>query len=154
PVGACGGRADVMDKLAPLGGVYQAGTLSGNPLATAAGLATLALLEEPGVFDRAVRAAETLCAGLLEAAKAGGVPLCVQRVGTMFTAFFQEGPVTDFASAKRSDAARFGRFHAAMLDRGVYLPPSQFEAAFASAAHSEGDVARTLEAARAAMRAA
>ena len=147
PVGAYGGRADIMAKVAPEGPVYQAGTLSGNPLAMAAGAATLDALEAPGVYERLEAVASRLADGLARAAQQARVPLTVNRVGSLLTAFFGEGPVTDWASAKRSDTARFGRFFHAMLDRGVYLPPAQFEALFVSLAHTEEDVDRTVEAA-------
>ncbi len=141
PVGAYGGRRDIMNKVAPAGPVYQAGTLSGNPLAVAAGLAMLRHLEQhPEIYNRL----ETFGAGLAASAPAG---VTVNRVGSMFTFFFTEGPVTDWDSAKKSDTARFGRFFHAMLDRGVYLAPSQFEAAFLSAAHSAADIEKTAAAA-------
>jgi glutamate-1-semialdehyde 2,1-aminomutase len=140
PVGAYGGRKDVMSKVAPAGPVYQAGTLSGNPLAVAAGLAMLRHLKShPEVYDQLEARAARLCAG----APAG---VTVNRVGSMFTFFFTPGPVTDWESAKVSDTARFGRFFRAMLERGIYLAPSQFEAAFLSAAHSEEDITHTIEA--------
>jgi glutamate-1-semialdehyde 2,1-aminomutase len=142
PVGAYGGRKDIMNKVAPAGPVYQAGTLSGNPLAVAAGLAMLRHLKaHPEVYDRLEARAAELCA----AAPAG---VTVNRAGSMFTFFFTEGPVTDWESARRSDTARFGRFFRAMLERGIYLAPSQFEAAFVSAAHSEQDIRKTAAAAR------
>jgi glutamate-1-semialdehyde 2,1-aminomutase len=147
PVGAYGGRKDIMSKVAPVGPIYQAGTLSGNPLAVAAGLATLRYLKRhPEVYGQLEARAGELCA----AAPAG---LMVNRVGSMFTWFFTEQPVTDYESAKRSDTARFARFFRGMLERGIYLAPSQFEAAFVSAAHSEEDVRRTVVAAREALRA-
>jgi glutamate-1-semialdehyde 2,1-aminomutase len=154
PVGAYGGRRDLMSQVAPLGGVYQAGTLSGNPLAVAAGLATLRALEGPDVYPRLERAGAALEAGIREAARAAGVPVTVNRVGSMLTAFFTEGPVTDYASARRSDTARYGRYFHAMLERGVFLAPSQFEAAFVSLAHGEAELAEAAAACRAAMRAA
>jgi glutamate-1-semialdehyde 2,1-aminomutase len=142
PVGAYGGRKDIMSIVAPSGPVYQAGTLSGNPLAVAAGLAMLRHLKaHPEVYGQL----ETRAAELCGAAPAG---VTVNRVGSMFTFFFTEGPVTDYESAKRSDTARFGRFFRTMLDRGIYLAPSQFEAAFLSAAHSEEDIRKTVAAAR------
>jgi glutamate-1-semialdehyde 2,1-aminomutase len=142
PVGAYGGRRDIMSKVAPAGPIYQAGTLSGNPLAVAAGLAMLRHLKaHPEVYtDLEARAAE-LCAS----APPG---ITVNRVGSMFTFFFTDQPVTDYESAKSSDTARFGRFFRAMLDRGIYLAPSQFEAAFVSAAHTDEDIRRTIAAAR------
>jgi glutamate-1-semialdehyde 2,1-aminomutase len=148
PVGAYGGRAEIMDMIAPVGPVYQAGTLSGNPLAMAAGLATLQQLREhPEIYQQLNQKSAALVEGVLAAAKKQGVALCANRVGSMFTWFFQTGPVTDWDSAARSDAQAFARFHNVMLDRGIYLPPSQFEAMFLSAAHSDGDIHRTIEAA-------
>jgi len=142
PVGAYGGRKDIMSKVAPAGPVYQAGTLSGNPLAVAAGLATLRYLKaHPEIYGQL----ETRAAALGAAVPAG---VTVNRVGSMFTFFFHPGPVTDWESAKASDTARFGRFFRAMLDRGIYLAPSQFEAAFLSAAHTDEDIARTVAAAQ------
>jgi glutamate-1-semialdehyde 2,1-aminomutase len=141
PVGAYGGRKDIMSKVAPVGPIYQAGTLSGNPLAVAAGLAMLRYLKRhPEVYDQLEARAGELCA----AAPAG---VTVNRVGSMFTWFFTDQPVTDYESAKRSDTARFGRFFRAMLERGIYLAPSQFEAAFVSAAHTEEDIRETIAAA-------
>jgi glutamate-1-semialdehyde 2,1-aminomutase len=145
PVGAYGGRRDIMSRIAPSGPVYQAGTLSGNPLAVAAGLAMLRELKaHPEIYDRL----ETRAARLCSAAPAG---ITVNRVGSMFTFFFSSEAVTDWDSAKRSDTARFGRFFRAMLDRGIYLAPSQFEAAFVSAAHSDEDIDRTIAAAKEAL---
>ncbi len=147
PVGAYGGKAALMDLVAPAGSVYQAGTLSGNPLAVAAGLKTLEVLRRPGFYERLNALSEKLASGLLAEASRAGLPLTVNRVGSMFTAFFSVEPVVDYTSAKKADAARFGCFFRALLDRGVYLPPSQFEAGFVSAAHSEGDIAETIHAA-------
>jgi glutamate-1-semialdehyde 2,1-aminomutase len=142
PVGAFGGRKDIMSKVAPVGPVYQAGTLSGNPLAVAAGLAMLRHLKaHPEIYSHLEERTSALCA-------AAGSGITVNRVGSMFTLFFTECPVTDYESAKRSDTARFGRFFHAMLERGIYLPPSQFEAAFVSAAHSEEDLQGTAAAIR------
>jgi len=140
PVGAYGGRRDLMSHVAPLGGVYQAGTLSGNPLAVAAGLATLRALAGGDAYERLERLGARLEDGLRRAAAGAGVPATVNRVGSMLTAFFTPGPVTDYASAKRADTARYARFFHAMLDRGVFLAPSQFEAAFVSLAHAEADI--------------
>jgi glutamate-1-semialdehyde 2,1-aminomutase len=151
PVGAYGGRRDVMACVSPLGGVYQAGTLSGNPLAVAAGLETLRALREPGVYEALEARAAALEAGLVAGAERGGVPLTVNRVGSMLTGFFAAGPVTDWTSAARADRTRYAAFFHAMLARGVYLAPSQFEAAFLSTAHSPDDVAATVEAAAAAL---
>jgi glutamate-1-semialdehyde 2,1-aminomutase len=150
PVGAYGGRREIMERVSPLGGVYQAGTLSGNPLAVAAGLATLRALRDPGLYDTLEGRAATLEAGLREAAGRARVPVTINRVGSMLTAFCTEGPVTDWTSAARADRARYGAFFHKMLDRGVYLAPSQFEAAFLSLAHGPDDVALTVEAARSA----
>jgi glutamate-1-semialdehyde 2,1-aminomutase len=151
PVGAYGGSRELMSRVAPLGAVYQAGTLSGNPLAVAAGLATLRALDNPAVYDRLERLGGALEKGITEAAAAAGIPVTVNRVGSMLTTFFTEGPVTDYASAKRADTARYARFFHAMLDRGVFLAPSQFEAAFVSLAHSEQDLDRAAVACREAM---
>jgi glutamate-1-semialdehyde 2,1-aminomutase len=148
PVGAYGGARSIMERVAPLGGVYQAGTLSGNPLAVAAGLATLRALEGPEVYRRLEESGAQLESGLIDGAKAAGVPLVVNRVGSMLTAFFTEAPVTDYASAKRSDTARYGRFFHAMLDGGVFLAASQFEAAFVGLAHSASDLGEAARAAR------
>jgi len=148
PVGAFGGRRDLMQRLSPVGPVYQAGTLSGNPLAMAAGIATLDALAEPDAYDRLERGGSRLADGLTRAARDVGVAARVQRVGSMLSLFFADGPVTDYASARRSDGERFGRFHGGMLARGVYLPPSRFEAWFVSLAHTEEDIEATLQAAR------
>jgi glutamate-1-semialdehyde 2,1-aminomutase len=143
PAACFGGRAEIMSVLAPLGPVYQAGTLSGNPLAMAAGLKTMELLERPSVYVRLEALGARLEAGL----RAAGATQ-VNRVGSMFTAFFAEDPVVDYASAKKSDTARFGRYFRAMLERGIYLAPSQFECGFLSLAHTDDDVDRTVAAAR------
>jgi glutamate-1-semialdehyde 2,1-aminomutase len=140
PVGAYGGRRDVMGHVAPLGGVYQAGTLSGNPLAVAAGLATIKALRTGEVYARLEALGARLEAGLRRAASGAGIAMTVNRVGSMLTAFFCEGPVTDYASARRADTGRYGRYFHRMLERGVYLAPSQFEAAFVSLAHTEADL--------------
>jgi glutamate-1-semialdehyde 2,1-aminomutase len=148
PVGAYGGRREIMNLIAPSGPVYQAGTLSGNPLAVGAGLAMLRHLKEhPEVYSQLEARAARLCASVPE-------DITVNRVGSMFTCFFTSEPVTDYESAKRSDTARFARFFRAMLERGVYLAPSQFEAAFVSAAHSERDIDETITAAGEAFQAA
>jgi glutamate-1-semialdehyde 2,1-aminomutase len=147
PVGAYGGRAEIMARVAPEGPVYQAGTLSGNPLAMAAGCATLDALEEPGAYERLDALAKRLAEGFVRAAGGAGVTITVNRVGSLLTAFFCEGPVVDWGGAKRSDTGRFGRFFHALLDRGVYLPPAQYEALFVSLAHTEADVDRTVAAA-------
>ncbi len=147
PVGAFGGRADVMDRVAPSGPIYQAGTLSGNPMAMAAGTATLEQLS-PVSYQKLEHVSARLAAGFAEAARAAGAAVQVNRVGSMLTVFFSGDPVFDAASARRCDTKRFGRFFHAMLERGVYLPPSQFEAAFVSLAHSEEDVDLTIAASR------
>ena len=147
PVGAFGGRADVMDQIAPAGPVYQAGTLNGNPMAMAAGTTTLEHLS-PAAYEALEKRGAALAAGLAEAAAAAGVPVQVNRVGSMLTIYFSAEPVFDAASARKADAKRFGRFFHAMLERGVYLAPSQFEACFLSTAHSDEDVADTVRAAR------
>ncbi len=147
PLAAYGGRRDVMSMIAPLGPVYQAGTLSGNPVATAAGLATLALLRDGDAYGALERTGAALEEGLRQAAKRAGVPVCVQRVGAMWTVFFGVESVTDWDTAAKADTKAFARWHAAMLAEGVYLPPSQWEAAFHSTAHTEEVVAATLAAA-------
>jgi len=151
PVGVYGGRADIMEQVAPLGAVYQAGTLSGNPLAMAAGVETLTLLQAPRVYDDLEAKGARLETGLREAAAAAGVPAQVSRVGSMLTAFFTATPVTDYATAKTADAKRYGAFFRAMLARGVSLAPSQFEAAFVSLAHTTEDLEVTIAAAREAL---
>jgi glutamate-1-semialdehyde 2,1-aminomutase len=140
PAAAFGGRADIMDRLAPNGPVYQAGTLSGNPLAMAAGLATLEILRRPGTYERLEQLGARLGTGLLAAAREAGVEACLNRVGSAMTLFFTAGPVTDYAGAKRADTERFGRFFRGMRERGVWLPPSQFEAFFVSLAHGEAEL--------------
>ncbi|HEX2568472.1 MAG TPA: glutamate-1-semialdehyde 2,1-aminomutase [Polyangia bacterium] len=152
PVAAYGGRADLMAHVAPEGPVYQAGTLSGNPLAVAAGLKTVEILQRPGTYERLEASSAALGEGLAAAAREAGVPLVLNRVGSMLTGFFMAGEVWDYGDAKRSDAARFGRWFRGMLEHGVYLPPSQFEAAFVSLAHGPEEIERTLAAARAAFR--
>jgi glutamate-1-semialdehyde 2,1-aminomutase len=147
PVGAYGGKARLMNLVAPVGPVYQAGTLSGNPLAVAAGLKTLEILRRPGLYERLDSLTEKLASGLATEAARAGVALTVNRVGSMFTAFFTPEPVTDYASAKRADTSAYGLFFRFMAEGGVYFPPAQFEAAFVSTSHSEGDVAATLKAA-------
>ncbi len=147
PVGAYGGSRQLMSHVAPLGAVYQAGTLSGNPLAVAAGLATLRQLQAPGVYATLEARGAQLERGLKAGAEKAGVPLTVNRVGSMLTGFFCGGAVIDYASAKRADTARYARFFHAMLDRGVFLAPSQFEAAFVSLAHSEADLEHAARAA-------
>ena len=148
PVGAYGGLAKCMALVAPDGPVYQAGTLSGNPLAVSAGLATLRLLKQEGTYARLAALGATLGDGLAQAAAEAGVPVQVNRCGSMLTVFFSKKPVTDYTSAKRCDTGAFARFHRALLGREVYWPPSQFETAFVSLAHSEDDIEHTLAAAR------
>ena len=149
PVGAYGGPAEYMDQVAPLGPVYQAGTLSGNPLAMAAGLATVHYLRDyRELYGRMDRLAATLVDLVTDAAHQAGIAVTANRVGSMFTWFFTGQPVTDWDSAAKSDTKLFGKFHRAMLEAGIYLPPSQFEAAFLSAAHTMDDVSQTVEAAR------
>jgi len=154
PVGAYGGRRDIMNMVSPLGPVYQAGTLSGNPLAMAAGISTLKILREKKneIYPQLESRADKLVQGILAAAKQSGIKITANRVGSMFTWFFSDTPVTDWTTASQADAKRFGRFHRAMLESGIYLPPSQFEAAFLSAAHSEADIQRSIEAASAALK--
>jgi len=153
PCAAFGGRPEVMECLAPLGPVYQAGTLSGNPLAMAAGIATLGYLieHEDEVYPRLERVTQAIAEGVGELAREAGVPLRTNRVGSMFTWFFTGEPVTDFQSAAGSDTEAFGRFHRRMMEAGVWLPPSQYEAAFVSAAHGDAEVEMVLEAARGAL---
>jgi len=154
PLGAYGGKAEIMDCVAPVGPVYQAGTLSGNPLAVTAGLETLTILHEQKdtLYPRMDRAGEALAARLREAAAQAGVPLIVNQVGSMITAFFTEAPaVTDFTGAKTSDTAKFGRWFRRLLDAGIYWPPAQFEAAFLSAAMSDADLTELADAAGSAL---
>jgi glutamate-1-semialdehyde 2,1-aminomutase len=153
PAAAYGGRAEIMATVAPDGPVYQAGTLSGNPLAMAAGIAILDLLARPGTYETLESRSARLEDGLREAARDAAATVTINRVGSMITVFFCAGPVTDYASAKASDTKRFGRFFHAMLERGVYLPPAQFEAAFVSLAHGEAEIDATVTAAREAFRA-
>jgi glutamate-1-semialdehyde 2,1-aminomutase len=153
PVGAFGGRPDVMDRVAPAGPIYQAGTLSGNPMAMAAGWKTLGLMT-PAAYEKLERTSAALADGLAQAAAEAKVPVQVNRVGSMLTAFFSEKPVFDAASARACSTKRFAAFHHALLENGVYFPPSQFEAAFLSTAHTQDDVDLTLRAAKAAFAAA
>jgi glutamate-1-semialdehyde 2,1-aminomutase len=148
PVGAFGGRADVMDQLAPLGPVYQAGTLSGNPVAVAAGLATLKAVAEPGFYARLSALTTQLVEGLAAAARDAGVGFCADSVGGMFGLYFAPRPPQSFAEVMQCDREAFNRFFHAMLDQGIYLAPSAYEAGFVSAAHSDADIAATIEAAR------
>ncbi len=148
PVGAYGGRREIMEQVAPAGAMYQAGTLSGNPLAMAAGIATLAELRRPGVFAGMVQGAQTLARGIAAAAKSAGVPVAQTGVGTMFATFFQAGPVNSWDDVARSDTDAFGRYFHAMLENGIYIAPSQFEAGFISAAHGDSEIDATIAAAR------
>ena len=154
PVGAFGGRRDVMAALSPEGPVYQAGTLSGNPLAVAAGIAALTELSKKGTYRKLAGKADYLGEGLQGVFRKSGIPTWTNRVGTMWTTFFQEGPVVDYATAKKSDTAAYGRYFHGMLARGVYLAPSQFEAGFVSLAHTRRDLDRTIGAARETLRGA
>ena len=148
PVGAYGGRRDIMSMVAPAGPMYQAGTLSGNPLAMTAGIKTLELLHKPGTYEYLDRVTKKLADGLLQIARETGHAACGGQISGMFGLFFTAGPVHNYEDAKKSDTSKFGRFHRGMLDRGVYLAPSQFEAGFTSLAHTESDIERTLQAAR------
>ncbi|MBN3942009.1 MAG: glutamate-1-semialdehyde 2,1-aminomutase [Nostoc sp.] len=148
PVGAYGGRRDIMSMVAPAGPVYQAGTLSGNPLAMTAGIKTLELLQKPGTYESLERITKKLADGLLQIAKETGHAACGGQISAMFGLFFTSGPVHNYEDAKKSDTAKFGRFHRGMLERGVYLAPSQFEAGFTSFAHTEEDIEQTLAVAR------
>jgi glutamate-1-semialdehyde 2,1-aminomutase len=148
PVGAFGGKREIMEKVAPIGPIYQAGTLSGNPLAMTAGIETLRLLSKPGVYKTLEKISADLEQGLRTAAAEAGVPVTFNRVGSMFTGFFTDQKVKDFSSAKTSDTTRFGKYFLSMLKNGVNLAPSQFEAAFVSLAHTRSDIGKTIEAAR------
>ncbi|MCX6869509.1 MAG: glutamate-1-semialdehyde 2,1-aminomutase [Verrucomicrobia bacterium] len=152
PVGAFGGRADIMDQLAPLGPVYQAGTLSGNPLAMAAGLAALDALQSSDAWNRLEAVGSELEQGMVAVAKATQIPMQFQRIGSMFCGYFTEDPVWNLADAMRSDRTRFARFFHGMLDRGVYLAPSQFEAGFISTAHTSAEIEATIRAAEAVLK--
>jgi glutamate-1-semialdehyde 2,1-aminomutase len=153
PVGAFGGKRAIMEKLSPVGGIYQAGTLSGNPLAMAAGIATLSLLKEEGFYEQIEEKSAYLEQGLVDAATECALPTCFTRVGGMFCTYFQQGPVYSFADAARSDTTAFGKFFRLLLDDGINLAPSQFEAGFMSIAHSRDDLDRTIAATRKAFRA-
>lgn len=148
PVGAYGGRRDIMTMVAPAGPMYQAGTLSGNPLAMTAGIKTLELLQKPDTYEYLDRITKKLTDGLLQIAKETGHAACGGQISGMFGLFFTSEPVHNYEDAKQSDAAKFGRFHRGMLERGIYLAPSQFEAGFTSVAHTENDIDQTLSAAR------
>lgn len=147
PVGAYGGKREIMSKIAPEGPVYQAGTLSGNPVAMAAGVATLKCLQQPGFYEILEARSAMLAAGLREAASQAGLPVVTNRVGSMLGLFFTDQPVSNFAEAQKSDVALFARYYKEMLQRGIYLAPSQYEAAFVSSAHSEADIGTTIQAA-------
>jgi glutamate-1-semialdehyde 2,1-aminomutase len=146
PVGAYGGKARYMTQMAPEGPIYQAGTLSGNPLAMAAGIATLNILKRPGTYESLEKTSAALADGLADVNSNLGIELAFNRIGSMFTTFFAKGPVNNFAGAKSSDTEKFGEYFMGMLKEGVYLAPSQFEAAFVSLAHTDEDVAHTIEA--------
>jgi glutamate-1-semialdehyde 2,1-aminomutase len=148
-VGAFGGRREIMETVAPLGATYQAGTLSDNPLAMAAGVATLGVLSEAGTYERLEAAADAFAEGVRAATAASAVPTTVNQVGAMMTLFFCSGPVTSFAAAKTADTALFAQYWRHMLEQGVYLAPSQFESTMISLAHSEADIARAGAATRA-----
>ncbi len=148
PVGAYGGRKDIMSMVAPAGPMYQAGTLSGNPLAMTAGIKTLELLQKPGTYDALEKITKQLSEGLIKVAQDAGHQVCGGYVGAMFGLFFTEGPVRNYDDAKKSDLSKFGRFHRGMLERGIYLAPSQFEAGFTSLAHTSEHIERTLAAAK------
>jgi len=150
PVGAVGGRRDIMERLAPLGPVYQAGTLSGNPVALAAGLATLKLVQQPGFLDAVEATTRTLVEGLATEARRTGTVFSAQSIGSMFGLYFRESPPRSYAEVIQCDRERFNRFFHRMLTRGVYLAPSAYEAGFVSVAHGEAEIEQTLEAARAA----
>jgi glutamate-1-semialdehyde 2,1-aminomutase len=149
PVGAYGGRRDIMQMVAPAGPMYQAGTLSGNPLAMTAGIKTLELLRQPGTYETLERITRRLVDGLLQVARETGHTVCGSSISAMFGMFFTGGPVHNYEDAKASDLSKFSRFHRGMLEQGIYLAPSQFEAGFTSLAHTDEDIDRTLEAARA-----
>ena len=144
PVGAYGGRKDIMSMVAPSGPMYQAGTLSGNPLAMTAGIKTLELLQKPGTYEYLEKITQKLSKGLLQVAKETGHSVCGDSISAMFGMFFTGGPVHNYEDAKKADTAKFGRFHRGMLERGVYLAPSQYEAGFTSLAHTDADIDRTL----------
>jgi glutamate-1-semialdehyde 2,1-aminomutase len=148
PVGAYGGKREIMAMVAPAGPMYQAGTLSGNPLAMTAGIKTLELLKRPGSYEQLDRITKKLATGMLQVAKETGHAACGGQISGMFGFFFTEGPVHNYEDAKKSDLAKFGRFHRGMLEHGIYLAPSQFEAGFMSLAHTDEDIDRTLAAAR------
>ncbi|MBW1766099.1 MAG: glutamate-1-semialdehyde 2,1-aminomutase [Deltaproteobacteria bacterium] len=149
PVGAFGGRGDIMERMAPEGDIYQAGTLSGNPLAMAAGLATLSILKQGDIYDRLEEKGRTLFSGLADAAKSAGLNVVINHIGSMGSVFFTKDPVTDFTSAKRSDVKKFKKYYSDMLDQGIYLAPSAFEASFVSIAHNDENILKTIDCATA-----
>ena len=151
PVGCYGGRREIMERVAPLGDMYQAGTLSGNPLAVSAGVATLTELQKPGVYEQIDRMAARLTDSISAAFRDAEIPGTINRVGSMFTGFFNPGPVESLAQVEQSDAAAYGRYFHALLERGVYIAPSQFEAGFVSTAHTDADIDATVERAREAL---
>ena len=146
PIGACGGKAKLMNQLAPTGQIYQAGTLSGNPVCVAAGIATLKLLKSSRVYSPLDAKTQALCDGIRKALLERNIEHTINRIGSMFTVFFNSGPVVDYASAVKSDTQAYARFHTAMLGEGIYLPPSQFEACFVSTEHKQKDINRTISA--------
>ncbi|WP_370527565.1 aminotransferase class III-fold pyridoxal phosphate-dependent enzyme [Trichocoleus sp. FACHB-46] len=148
PVGAYGGRQEIMSMVAPAGPVYQAGTLSGNPLAMTAGIKTLELLQQPGTYEQLDQITKELTEGLLQVAQATGHTACGGHISGMFGFFFNEGPIHNYEDTQKSDLNKFAHFHRGMLKQGIYLAPSQFEAGFTSLAHTKTDIDRTLEAAR------
>ncbi|MBN2315734.1 MAG: glutamate-1-semialdehyde 2,1-aminomutase [Sedimentisphaerales bacterium] len=150
PIGACGGKAELMNQLAPTGQIYQAGTLSGNPVCVAAGIATLNLLKTKGLYPALEAATKTLCEGIHQVLLERNIEHTINPIGSMFTVFFNPGPVTDYDSAIKSDTQAYARFHHGMLKEGIYLPPSQFEACFVSTQHKQRDIDRTVKAVRAA----
>ena len=152
PVGAYGGKRQIMEQVAPVGGVYQAGTLSGNPLAVTAGLETLRILEGEGIYETLDQKTRSLCEAIRQSARDFDIPVWCPHVGAMFTVFFTPVPVEDYDTAKKCDAEAFARYFVLMLEQGIYLPPSQFEAVFISLAHSKEDIERTIEASRNAFR--
>jgi glutamate-1-semialdehyde 2,1-aminomutase len=147
PVGAFGGTREIMEKLSPSGGIYQAGTLSGNPLAMSAGIATLNILKQPGFYAALEEKSRAVAEGIAKAAKDAGYPIYSTRIGSMFCAFFSKGDVFDWTTASKCDTKAFATYFLGMLDKGVYLAPSQFETAFVSAAHSDADIEKTIAAA-------
>merc|ERR1719231_1406759 len=148
PVGAYAGKKEIMEVVAPAGPMYQAGTLSGNPLAMTAGIETLKVLKQPGTYEQLDKMTDKLINGILDAAKEAGHEVCGGHISGMFGFFFTEGPVKCFADATASDTEKFARWHRGMLERGVYLAPSQYEAGFMSLAHSDEDIDKTLAAAK------